>query len=142
MYASGFRTGLPSTGCGGAPPVAGDPADTQTGYPVRLAKDSRYHRIAVVEDDSPLPPLRQLLPERMHLDKPFDTRFEYTDYLQLALAYARARPHPVHRARRRFGAEADVARLPELQLDVGRARPRGRLGPEGWFGVPRDPRLR
>ena len=53
-----------------------------------LPKDSRYHRIAVVDDtDSRYLRFDSSFQSGMYLDDPFETRFEYSDYLQLALAY-------------------------------------------------------
>lgn len=55
---------------------------------VAFAKDTQYHRLAVVDDDS----TRYLrfdnsLQSAMYLDDPFRTRFRYTDFFHLGLAY-------------------------------------------------------
>src|SRR6187455_1601161 len=56
-----------------------DPADTQSGYKVLLAKDSRYHRIAVVEDDlSRYLRFDSSFQSGMYLSDPYSTRFPYT----------------------------------------------------------------
>ena len=48
-----------------------DPGSVQAdGFTVRFAKDTRYHRLVVADDDdTPLPPFRQLVPER-DVDRP------------------------------------------------------------------------
>ncbi|MBD0318347.1 MAG: fused MFS/spermidine synthase, partial [Thermoleophilia bacterium] len=55
---------------------------------VAFAKDTEYHRLAVVDDAS----TRYLrfdnsLQSAMYLDDPFRTRFRYTDFFHLGLAY-------------------------------------------------------
>ena len=101
--------------------------DTQEGYTVVHTKDSQYHRIAVVDDDeSRYLRFDSSFQSGMYLNDPYRTRFGYSDYLQLALAYRpRDEARALRRARRRLGAEADVARLPERPDRRGRAGPRG-----------------
>ncbi len=66
----------------------GGPAEGQEGYELRYAKDSQYHRIAVVDDaDSRYLRFDSSFQSGMYLDDPYRTRFEYSDYLQLGLAY-------------------------------------------------------
>lgn len=66
----------------------GSPEAGQEGYQLLYAKDSRYHRIAVVEDtDSRYLRFDNSFQSGMYQDDPFRTRFEYSDYLQLSLAY-------------------------------------------------------
>ena len=66
----------------------GSPGEGQEGYKLLYSKDSRYHRIAVVEDvDSRYLRFDSSFQSGMYQDNPFETRFEYSDYLQLALAY-------------------------------------------------------
>ena len=64
------------------------------------------------------------LQSAMYLDDPFRTRFRYTDLFHLGLAYDPARARcPLHRPRRRVGAEADAGatsralRLTAVELD-------------------------
>ena len=62
--------------------------DTQSGYKILHTKDSQYHRIAVVEDDlSRYLRFDSSFQSGMFKDDPYETRFEYSDYLQLPLAY-------------------------------------------------------
>ncbi len=72
----------------GAEDLNGSPADGQEGYELLYSKDSRYHRIAVVEDsDSRYLRFDSSFQSGMFQDDPYETRFEYSDYLQLSLAY-------------------------------------------------------
>ncbi len=72
----------------GADDRTGAPGAGQEGYELLYAKDSRYHRIAVVEDgDSRYLRFDNSFQSGMYQDDPYETRFEYSDYLQLALAY-------------------------------------------------------
>ena len=60
----------------------------QSGYTILHTKDSQYHRIAVVEDDdSRYLRFDSSFQSGMYKDDPYRTRFEYSDYLQLPLAY-------------------------------------------------------
>jgi spermidine synthase len=66
----------------------GAPTEGQEGYELRYAKDSRYHRIAVVDDtDSRYLRFDSSFQSGMYLDDPYKTRFEYSDYLHLGLTY-------------------------------------------------------
>ena len=66
----------------------GGPTEGQEGYELRYAKDSRYHRIAVVDDtDSRYLRFDSSFQSGMYLDDPYKTRFEYSDYLHLGLTY-------------------------------------------------------
>lgn len=66
----------------------GGPTAGQEGYELLYSKDSRYHRIAVVEDvDSRYLRFDSSFQSGMYKADPYETRFEYSDYLQLALAY-------------------------------------------------------
>ena len=121
----------------------GAPADTQDGYRVLLAKDSRYHRIAVVEDDlSRYLRFDSSFQSGMYVKEPYDTRFAYTDYLQLALAYQPS-------ARRilfvGLGGGSAPKRMwrdfPSLQIDVVELDSEVVAAAYRFFGVPRHPRL-
>ena len=90
-------------------------------------KDTRYHRLAVVEDEE----TRYLrfdssFQSAMYLDDPFATRFDVHRLPHLGLAYRPgARSGALRRARRRLGAEADLARLPgRSQLQAVELDPR------------------
>ena len=63
-------------------------ATRNSGYTVRQAKDTRYHRMVVAEDgESRFLRFDSSFQSGMYLADPYRTRFAYTDYLDLALAY-------------------------------------------------------
>jgi spermidine synthase len=108
------------------------------------ARDSRYHRIVVAEDDTS----RYLRFDNtnqsgMYLDDPFATRFPYTDYLQLGLAY-----NPDAKRVLFIGLGGGSApklvwqAFPELELTVAELDPDVVEIAYDYFEVPRDPRLR
>jgi spermidine synthase len=114
------------------------------GFKVRFAKDTRYHRLVVADDESS----RYLrfdssFQSGMYLGQPFRTRFEYTDYLDLGLAY-----NPDARrvlfiglgggsAPKRFWRD-----FPNLQLQVVELDPDVVDVAYRWFALPRNARLR
>jgi spermidine synthase len=58
------------------------------GFDVIYEKDTRYHHLAVVDDDqSRFLRFDNSFQSGMYLDRPFATRFEYSAYFQVALAY-------------------------------------------------------
>ena len=140
LAAAQLVAGVPPAGAGGR---IGEIEDTQTGYKILHTKDSQYHRIAVVEDDtSRYLRFDSSFQSGMYVDDPFRTRFEYSDYLQLPFAYrAGDEAGALRRARRRLGAEAHLARLPRLQVDVVELDPEVVDAAYKFFEVPRDPRL-
>jgi spermidine synthase len=122
-----------------------DPRSVQgDGFKVRFAKDTRYHRLVVADDESS----RYLrfdssFQSGMYLGQPFRTRFEYTDSLDLGLAY-----NPDARrvlfiglgggsAPKRFWRD-----FPNLQLQVVELDPDVVDVAYRWFALPRDARLR
>ena len=78
----------------------------------------------------------------MYLDNPFRTRYQYTDYLRLALAYnSGTRKVHVHRARRSLqkrmwrdfpGVDQQVVELDPVVRDVAYR----------YFELPKSPRVR
>ena len=75
-----------STACA-ATSAPGSTTRTQ-GFDVRYRKDTRYHGLAVVDDqDSRYLRFDSSFQSGMWLKRPFATRFEYTDYFSLGLAY-------------------------------------------------------
>ena len=68
-----------------------DPAEVGLGgegFTVREARDTRYHRLLVVEDEgSRYLRFDSSFQSGMYLKRPFATRFAYSDYLELGLAY-------------------------------------------------------
>ena len=117
--------------------VAGD------GFTVRFAKDTRYHRLVVADDEnSRYLRFDSSFQSGMYLGQPFRTRFEYTDYLDLGLAY-----NPDARrvlfiglgggsAPKRFWRD-----FPQLQLQVVELDPDVVDVAYRWFALPRSARL-
>jgi spermidine synthase len=122
-----------------------DPRSVQAeGFTVRFAKDTRYHRLVVADDESS----RYLrfdssFQSGMYVGQPFRTRFEYTDYLDLGLAY-----NPDARrvlfvglgggsAPKRFWRD-----FPRLELQVVELDPDVVDVAYRWFALPRDARIR
>jgi spermidine synthase len=113
------------------------------GFDVVFRKDTRYHGLAVVDDDE----TRYLrfdnsFQSGMWLDRPFATRFQYTDYFDLGLAY-----NPDARnvlfiglgggsAPKRFWRDFPALDLQVVELDPVVADVAYR-----YFGLPRSPRL-
>jgi MFS family permease len=96
------------------------------GADVVYSKDTRYHRLIVVQSGG----IRTLVfdslsQSAMRVGSPFATEYEYTDYLQLRprIRPGRAR-RPVSRPRRRLRAEALLARPPAAPAAGRRDRPR------------------
>lgn len=122
----------------------GDIEDSQTGYKILHTKDSQYHRIAVVEDDT----TRYLrfdssFQSGMYLDDPFKTRFEYSDYLQLPFAY---RPGTKRVLYVGLGGGSALKRtwrdFPSVQVDAVEIDPDVVTVAYDFFELPRDPRLK
>ena len=121
----------------------GDPNDAQSGYEVLHAKDTQYHRLAVVQDStSRYLRFDSSFQSGMWRDQPYRTRFEYTDYLQLALAYNPGAKRVLFvglgggsapkRMWRDFpGLRLDVVELDGEVVDVAHR----------FFGLPRDDRI-
>ena len=67
---------------------AGSIEESQAGYTILHTSDSQYHRIAVVEDEtSRYLRFDSSFQSGMYLDDPYRTRFLYSDYLHVGLAY-------------------------------------------------------
>ncbi len=123
-----------------------DPAEVGlggAGFAVRDARDTRYHRL-VVADDAESRYLRfdSSFQSGMYLDDPFRTRFIYSDYLHLGLAY---RPNAKKILIVGLGGASTQKRLwrdfrdveittVELDSEVVETA-------YTWFELPRDPRL-
>jgi spermidine synthase len=128
-------------------PRALDPAEVAeavgTGFTVREARDTRYHRLVVVDAGSS----RYLrfdssFQSGMYIRDPFRTRFAYTDYLELGLAY---NPH----ARRILVVGLGGASAPkrvwhdfgDVQLTVVELDPAVVETAYRWFALPHDRRI-
>jgi spermidine synthase len=114
-----------------------------SGYEIVAAKDTRYHRM-VVADDATTRYLRfdSSFQSAMFLDDPFATRFEYSDYLQLALAY---RPSSRRILFIGLGGGSAPKRMwrdfPSLRQHVIEIDPEVVDAAYRWFELPRDDRL-
>ena len=121
--------------------VGGEDGDLR----IVFAEDTRYHRLAVVDDRT----TRYLrfdnsLQSAMYLDDPFKTRFRYTDFFHLGLAYNPGARNVLFIG---LGAGSSPKRMwrefPELRLDVVELDPVVVDVAHRYFAVPRgDPRLR
>jgi spermidine synthase len=114
-----------------------------SGYTVRQAKDTRYHRMVVAEDgDSRYLRFDSSFQSGMYLDDPYRTRFAYTDYLDLALAY-----HPGAKRILFVGLGGGSAPkriwrdFPRVQLQVVELDPEVVKTAYRWFDLPRSDRL-
>ncbi|MGI9110697.1 MAG: fused MFS/spermidine synthase [Gaiellaceae bacterium] len=123
---------------------SGDPADGQSGFEVLHAKDTQYHRLAVVEDGtSRYLRFDNSFQSGMFLEQPYRTRFDYTDYLQLALAYNVGAKRILFiglgggSAPKRMWRDFPALRLDVVELDREVVDVAYR-----FFGLPRDDRLR
>ena len=95
------------------------------GLKVVFAEDTRYHRLAVVDDeDTRYLRFDNSLQSAMYLDDPFRTRYRYTDLFHLGIAY---NPDARNVLFVGLGAGSSEKRMwrdfPRLQLAGGRARP-------------------
>ena len=121
----------------------GDIEDSQTGYEILHTKDSQYHRIAVVEDDT----TRYLrfdssFQSGMYVDDPFKTRFGYTDYLELPIAYRTQTKRILYVGLGGGSAPKRTWRdFPGMRIDVVELDPEVVAAAYKYFAVPRDPRL-
>ena len=116
--------------------------ESQTGYKIVATKDSQYHRIAVVDDDtSRYLRFDSSFQSGMFLNDPYRTRFIYSDYLQLPFAY-RAQTRRILYIGLGGGSapKRDLARLPRRANRRRRARPGGRRhGLQVLRAAPRSP---
>ena len=116
----------------------------ESGYNVREARDTRYHRMYVLDgDDTRYLRFDSTLPERDAARRPVRHRLRLH---RLPPARPRVRaddaPRAVHRARRRVGREAHVARLPVARsCTPSSSIPRSSASRERWFGLPRGSRV-
>jgi spermidine synthase len=109
------------------------------------AEDTRYHRLSVVEDaDSRYLRFDSSLQSAMYLDDPYRTRFRYTDFFHLGVAYNPGAEDVLFIG---LGAGSSEKRMwrdfPELRLEVVELDPVVVDVAHRYFEVPRgDPRLR
>jgi len=143
VAASEFRNWSPVYRQRGIEEREGEAAAGQAGYEVLYAKDTQYHRIAVVEDTaSRYLRFDSSFQSGMYLGQPFRTRFNYTDYLQLALAYNAGAKRILFIGLGGGSAPKRMWRdFPGLRLDVVELDPEVVDVAYRFFGLPRDPRL-
>jgi spermidine synthase len=119
-------------------------AAPQTGLDVVFSRDTQYHRLAVVDDeDSRYLRFDNSLQSAMYLDRPFATRFRYTDFFHLGLAYNPGARDILFIG---LGGGSSPKRMwrefPELRLTVVELDPVVVDVGYRYFAVPRDERLR
>jgi spermidine synthase len=113
------------------------------GFDVVYRKDTRYHGLAVVDDEeSRYLRFDSSFQSGMFRDRPFATRFEYTDYFDLGLAY---NPDARNVLFIGLGGGSAPKRMwrdfPELDLQVVEIDPVVADVAYRYFGLPRSPRL-
>jgi spermidine synthase len=123
----------------------GEIEDTQAGFEILHTKDSQYHRIAVVEDQtSRYLRFDSSFQSGMFVDDPFKTRFKYSDYLQLPIAYQPETKRVLYVGLGGGSAPKRTWRdFPGMQVDVVELDPEVVEAAYTYFEVPRgDPRLK
>ena len=123
-----------------------DPAEVGLGgegLTVRTAQDTRYHRLVVADDEtSRYLRFDSSFQSGMYLDDPYRTRFLYTDYLHVALAYAPRATKMLMiglgggSTQKRLWRDFRDVTLTTVELDPGVVETAYR-----WFELPRDRRL-
>ncbi len=113
------------------------------GYQVVYSKETRYHGLTVVDDqDSRHLRFESSFQSGMYLDDPYRTRYRYTDYLQLPLAY---RPGLKNILFIGLGGGSVQKRIwrdfPRVDLQVVELDPTVRDVAFRYFDLPRSPRL-
>ncbi|MGI8974832.1 MAG: fused MFS/spermidine synthase [Gaiella sp.] len=114
-----------------------------TGFTVREARETRYHRLLVVEDgESRYLRFDSSFQSGMWLDDPVRTRFAYSDYLQLGLAY---NPSATRILVIGLGGAAVQKRLwrdfRDVEVTTVELDPEVVTAARRWFALPDDPRL-
>jgi spermidine synthase len=120
-----------------------EPLASEAGFKVVFQRESRYHRITVADDgDTRYLRFDSSFQSAMYLRHPFRTRFRYTDFFDLGLAYDPGARDVLFiglggaSAPKRFlrdlpSARLDVAELDPVVVDVAHR----------FFALPRSPRL-
>jgi len=111
---------------------------------VREARDTRYHRLYVVDDsDSRYLRFDSSFQSGMWLNDPYRTRFSYTDYLDLGIAHHPSAKNVLFIGLGGGSAPKRMFRdFPQLQLQVVELDPEVAKAAYRWFELPRDPRLK
>lgn len=123
--------------------VGGQEPPVVAGLKLRYAKDTRYHRLSVADDETN----RYLRFDNtyqsgMPLSRPFGTSFEYADFFHLALAY---KPDARDILFIGLGGGSSPKRLwrdfPDLRIQAVELDPDVVDVAYRFFSLPRDPRL-
>ena len=123
-----------------------DPAEVSAavgGFTVREARDTRYHRLFVVEDEeSRYLRFDSSFQSGMYIDDPYRTRFAYSDYLHVGLAY---KPDAKKVLVVGLGGAAVPKRLwrdfADVEITTVELDPEVVETAYKWFALPRDPRI-
>jgi spermidine synthase/MFS family permease len=123
-----------------------DPADVAalaTGFTVREARETQYHRLLVVDDtESRFLRFDSSFQSGMYLDDSFRTRFTYTDYLDLGVAYNPDADRMLFIGLGGGSAPKRVWRdFPGFALHAVELDPAVVDAAYEWFELPRDDRL-
>ena len=121
-----------------------EPIDFGPDAEVRYRKQSRYHQIAVVDEgDTRYLRFDSSFQSAIYLNDPFRTRFDYTDYLQLSLAY---NPDARRILIIGLGGASAPKRMwrdfPQLQVEVAELDPAVVDVARRFFGLREDGRLK
>jgi len=123
-----------------------DPAEVSlagVGFTVREARDTRYHRLLVVDDEnSRYLRFDSSFQSGMYIDEPVRTRFLYSDYLHLGLAY---NPNAKRILVIGLGGGSTQKRLfrdfGDVEITTVELDPEVVETAYRWFELPRDPRV-
>jgi len=120
------------------------PKADYTGSKVLFRKDTEYHRLAVVQDgNTRVLRFGASFQSAMHVGRPFETVFAYTDLLSLGMLY---RPETSSMLFLGLGGGSAPKRMwhdfPKLQIEVVELDPVVIDVARRYFAVPDDPRLR
>jgi spermidine synthase len=112
-------------------------------YDVREAQDTRYHRMYVLDaPDTRYLRFDNTFQSAMSLKNPYDGAFQYTDYLQLGLAYNPSVKKVLFIG---LGGGSVVKRMwrdfPQLELHAVEIDPEVVRVARQWFELPDDPRI-
>lgn len=116
---------------------------TETSYEVREARDTQYHRMWVLDgDDTRYLRFDSTFQSGMSLDDPYETIFDYSDYMQLGLAYAPSTRSVLHIG---LGGGTVAKRMlrdfPSLRQRAVEIDPEVVRVARRWFGLPGEARL-
>jgi spermidine synthase len=121
-----------------------DASVEQPGLKVLFAEDTQYHRLSVVEDaTTTFLRFDNSLQSAMYTREPFRTRFRYTDFFHLALAYNDDAKRVLYIG---LGAGSSPKQMwrafPDVHIEAVELDPKVVEVAHRYFAVPRDERLR